>query len=81
MSKNVRDFIQLHLKNLLTNIDLKEKKIICAFNKTDLLNGNIFDFDKKVVEGNIDLCKLSCIDELNGIDELMNILKVQIGKM
>ncbi len=67
------------------NIDesnLNEKIIICAFNKTDLVekDKNKLQLNDRIGK-NIFLCKITCIDEMNGIEELLNILKVQISNM
>ena len=80
MELNENNFIEKHLNNLLNPLELNDKIIICAFNKIDLLNEKMFKIEEK--QKNIYFCKISCLEQLNnGIDELLNCLKVQISNM
>lgn len=85
LNNDSNKFILKHFNSLLNEnekIDLHDKIVICAFNKIDLIKESKFenkfknDSDQKVF-----MCKTSSINDENGIDDLLNVLKLQIINM
>ena len=85
LNRDFNDFVRKHLKSLLNGHELSEQQVvICALNKIDLLNEmnrSSFGVANSEDEKNKYFSKISCIDELNGIDELLSCLKIQIANM